>query len=184
MRTDGVRGLDRSFAAEPDSVALARRHVTAWLRASLVEQHRLIGDITLAVAEACNNAVVHAYRKSEGNGDGKAFRLVAERDGTTVSVTVSDDGDGMTPRSDSPGLGLGLPLIATLSARSHSLPPPRGRGLSWPCGSSALTASSTEPTGAVQRERTSSTIAPLSRAAYAFRVGHAAITAAFLLAIA
>jgi nitrate/nitrite-specific signal transduction histidine kinase len=29
-----------------------------------------------------------------------------------VSVTVSDDGVGMMPRLDSPGLGVGLPFIA------------------------------------------------------------------------
>ena len=108
------RGLDRSFAAAPRSVAQARRLVTGWLRESLDGQDRLIGDIALAVSEACNNAVVHAYRTSDGNGDGKAFRLVAQHLDATVRVTVSDDGDGMTPRSDSPGLGLGLPLIATL----------------------------------------------------------------------
>jgi serine/threonine-protein kinase RsbW len=33
----------------------------------------------------------------------------------TVHVVVRDHGRGMTPRPDSPGLGLGLPLIATLT---------------------------------------------------------------------
>lgn len=121
-------GLDRRFAAEPDSVAQARRLVTGWLREPLVGQDRLIGDIALAVTEACNNVVVHAYRTSEGNGDGKTFGLVAERHGTTVSVTVSDDGDGMTPRSDSPGLGLGIPLIATLCDDVKIAPAASGTG--------------------------------------------------------
>jgi serine/threonine-protein kinase RsbW len=30
-------------------------------------------------------------------------------------VLVADDGIGMAPRSDSPGMGLGLPLIARLA---------------------------------------------------------------------
>ena len=113
-QAENGRGLNRSFSAEPDSVAQARRLVTDWLREPLCDHGRLIDDIALAVSEACTNAVLHAYRTSEGTGDGKTFRVVAERDGTIVSVSVSDDGDGMTPRSDSPGLGLGLPLIATL----------------------------------------------------------------------
>jgi anti-sigma regulatory factor (Ser/Thr protein kinase) len=120
--------LDRRFAAEPDSVAQARRLLTGWLGGPLHGQDRLIGDIVLAVSEACNNVVAHGYRTSEGNGDGKSFRLVAERDGTIVSVTVSDDGDGMTPRSDSPGLGLGLPLIATLSDEVTISPVASGTG--------------------------------------------------------
>jgi anti-sigma regulatory factor (Ser/Thr protein kinase) len=126
--TERRRGLDRSFAAEPDNVAQARWLLTAWLRASHVDESRLIGDIALAVSEACNNVVVHAYRTSAGNGDGEAFRLVAERDGTTVTVTVSDDGGGMTPRSDSAGLGLGLPLITTLSDHVTIAPPAVGTG--------------------------------------------------------
>jgi serine/threonine-protein kinase RsbW/stage II sporulation protein AB (anti-sigma F factor) len=37
------------------------------------------------------------------------------RDGA-ITVTVSDEGRGILPRPDSPGLGLGLPLIATLAS--------------------------------------------------------------------
>jgi serine/threonine-protein kinase RsbW len=36
------------------------------------------------------------------------------RDGR-LTVVVHDEGRGMLPRPDSPGLGLGLPLIATLA---------------------------------------------------------------------
>lgn len=32
-------------------------------------------------------------------------------------MTVEDEGSGMAPRLDSPGLGLGLPLIATVTDR-------------------------------------------------------------------
>ena len=39
-----------------------------------------------------------------------------------LALTVEDDGGGMVPRPDSPGLGLGLPLIATVAERfeTHS----------------------------------------------------------------
>jgi anti-sigma regulatory factor (Ser/Thr protein kinase) len=125
---NGVGGLDRSYAAELASVSEARRLLNGWLREQLVGQSRMIGDIAQAVSEACINAVVHAYRASDRPVNGQAFRLVAECDGTTVSVTVSDDGDGMTPRSDSPGLGLGLPLIATLSDDVEISSPSCGTG--------------------------------------------------------
>jgi serine/threonine-protein kinase RsbW/stage II sporulation protein AB (anti-sigma F factor) len=36
------------------------------------------------------------------------------RDGRLM-ISVRDEGRGMLPRPDSPGLGLGLPLIATLA---------------------------------------------------------------------
>lgn len=40
----------------------------------------------------------------------------AELMGQTLEVEVRDHGVGMRPRRDSPGLGLGLPLIGTLAS--------------------------------------------------------------------
>ena len=40
----------------------------------------------------------------------------ADLDDGQLTVVVSDEGRGILPRPDSPGLGLGLPLIATLSS--------------------------------------------------------------------
>jgi signal transduction histidine kinase len=46
-------------------------------------------------------------------------------------VTVRDNGCGMQPRADSPGAGLGLPLIASLAdSFSVSVPPEGGTELS------------------------------------------------------
>ena len=104
-------GWDGTFEAQPASVADARTRLTGWLRGLMPTERLLIGDIALAVSEACTNVVMHAY----SNGAGGAFRVVAGRDGDTVQVTVSDGGGGMIPRPDSPGLGLGLPLIASLT---------------------------------------------------------------------
>ena len=67
--------------------------------------------VALAVTEAVTNAVMHAYRDREP-GTVRIFASVG--DGALV-VVVSDDGPGMTPRTDSPGIGLGLSLIAQLS---------------------------------------------------------------------
>jgi anti-sigma regulatory factor (Ser/Thr protein kinase) len=61
------------------------------------------------------NAVVDAYVDADEPGH---VELVAESvpdDG--MRVMVCDDGRGMTPRADSPGAGLGLPLVASIAER-------------------------------------------------------------------
>lgn len=68
-------------------------------------------DIVLAAGEACANAVTHAYR---GVGERPYTVDVTYEDGT-LTVTVADRGAGMRPASERHGLGLGLPLMATLS---------------------------------------------------------------------
>jgi anti-sigma regulatory factor (Ser/Thr protein kinase) len=41
--------------------------------------------------------------------------VAARADATAIRVAVSDDGSGLAPRPDSPGAGLGLPLMAQLA---------------------------------------------------------------------
>jgi hypothetical protein len=43
------------------------------------------------------------------------MEIVASKDESTLTVLVRDWGRGIGPRPDSPGLGLGLPLIAALA---------------------------------------------------------------------
>jgi anti-sigma regulatory factor (Ser/Thr protein kinase) len=71
--------------------------------------------IALAVSEAVTNAVVHAYVDAPAPGE---FEVVAKRlPGDGIEINVYDDGRGMIPRRDSPGLGVGLPLVAKLAQR-------------------------------------------------------------------
>ncbi len=77
----------------------------------------------LAVSEAVSNVVVHGYRETSPG----AFTISVEWNGDELRVTVSDHGCGMAPRMDSPGAGLGLPLIANL-AESFSVTAPPGGG--------------------------------------------------------
>jgi anti-sigma regulatory factor (Ser/Thr protein kinase) len=82
-------------------------------------------DILLAVSEAVTNAVVHAFR---GRAHGTVIASVTMSDDEWVDVRVSDDGNGMAPRDDSPGLGLGLPLIRHLADQFEHRPAPDGGG--------------------------------------------------------
>ena len=77
----------------------------------------------LAVSEAVSNVVVHSYSDASPG----AFMVRVEWDGGELRVTVRDQGCGMAPRMDSPGAGLGLPLIASL-ADSFSVTAPADGG--------------------------------------------------------
>ena len=107
----------------PESVGTLRRKAR-----EIAEQcgadERVADDITLAVSEAATNVVVHAYHE----GDPGTLGLAAEAHNGEVCFEVTDDGEGLTPRPDSPGLGLGLPLIARLTNRFEVRPRPQGRG--------------------------------------------------------
>jgi len=82
-------------------------------------------DIRLAVSEALSNAVVHAFR---GRADGTVIASVTVGASDWVEVRVTDDGSGMAPRNDSPGLGLGLPLIRHLTDQFEHRSPPDSDG--------------------------------------------------------
>jgi serine/threonine-protein kinase RsbW/stage II sporulation protein AB (anti-sigma F factor) len=88
-----------------------RREVAAFAgRAGMGEDG--VGDVQLAVSEAATNAVVHAYRDSDGH-----LQVRAHIEGMELIVVVVDTGSGLAPRADSPGLGLGMPLMASVTTR-------------------------------------------------------------------
>ena len=74
-----------------------------------------LAEMQVAVSEALTNVVVHAYRDAEDVGD---VRIDAEVHDDELVISVRDYGLGMGPRPDSPGLGLGLAIIARLSKSS------------------------------------------------------------------
>ena len=71
-------------------------------------------DIALAASEALSNVVVHAYTGREAPGD---IQVEAWMQCDALQVTVCDDGIGVAPRLDSPGLGLGLAIIGRVCDR-------------------------------------------------------------------
>lgn len=110
------------WPATPDAVPAARHAVLHYLREAETSDPPL-SDIGLVVSEGVTNAVHHAYADS-GGGE---VRVRIFFDADQVEVVIEDDGRGMVPRPDSPGLGLGLPLIATVSERFDTRTEP-GKG--------------------------------------------------------
>jgi anti-sigma regulatory factor (Ser/Thr protein kinase) len=106
---DDAPDLELSLPARAENVAVVR-HVLGGVGDVLGLDPEVLDDIRLAVSEACANVVVHAYPDSEGL---LVVRVFTRDD--AVAVSVRDHGAGMAPRTDSPGLGVGLPLIASLT---------------------------------------------------------------------
>jgi serine/threonine-protein kinase RsbW len=98
------------FPATAEAVHAIRGEMAALARACGLAETR-INDVKLAVSEAATNAVRHAYP----SGTTGAVAATAWTEAAQLRITISDEGAGMVPRSDSPGLGLGLPLIASLA---------------------------------------------------------------------
>ena len=116
----------RSVPARSGEVAGLRRAATDVGREAGLAEERL-AEVALAVGEACANAVVHAYTDREPG----VLRLTAQVTGAGLEIVVSDDGRGMTPRTDSPGLGLGLPLMASLTTAIELNAPAEGGTAIW-----------------------------------------------------
>jgi len=100
--------LHQSMEAVPAAVPTLRGAIAGFLGEAGVGDP-VLTSAKLAVSEAVTNAVMHAYVDAPQPG---AVTVAATLDGDSLFVEVSDDGSGMTPRLNSPGLGVGLPLIA------------------------------------------------------------------------
>jgi serine/threonine-protein kinase RsbW/stage II sporulation protein AB (anti-sigma F factor) len=100
-----------TVTATAEQIAVLRHEVGHYAQRVGVAEGRL-GDVRLAVSEAATNAVLHAYRDRDP-GQIRVHAHIAD-DGT-LCIVVEDDGFGPLPRPDSPGLGLGLPTIASVA---------------------------------------------------------------------
>jgi anti-sigma regulatory factor (Ser/Thr protein kinase) len=99
------QSLVRRVRAQPDQVRVIRREVRDF---ALEHGATDPNAVALAVSEAVTNAIVHAYVDAPEPGE---IEVVAQRAGDDAS----DPARGLPPRPDSPGVGLGLPLVATLA---------------------------------------------------------------------
>jgi anti-sigma regulatory factor (Ser/Thr protein kinase) len=113
LHTVEERDVRRRVPAQPEQVGAIRRAVMASADTHGITEP-LRADIALALTEACANVVNHAYRDSIEPG---ALMVESYRRKDEFVIVVSDEGPGISPRTDSPGLGLGLALIARLTHR-------------------------------------------------------------------
>ena len=97
--------------ARPEEIAPLRTAV--WqLAVELGASDRVGNAIRVAVSEAITNVVLHAYA---GRPPGKVTVDAWLDGGDHFTVRVLDEGHGLIPRADSPGLGLGMGLMAQMA---------------------------------------------------------------------
>jgi serine/threonine-protein kinase RsbW len=106
-----AENLELVLPARPPSVAEARHALSAYAeRCGWTD----LWPIQTAVSEAVGNAVLHAY---PDGSDCHRIWVRARPDDDGLLVAIEDEGTGMRPRVDSPGLGLGISLIESLADR-------------------------------------------------------------------
>lgn len=103
--------LNLTLPARAENVIVVRQAV-AGLGEGLGLPEERIDDLKTVVTEACNNVIVHAYEDGPG-----PLEISARSDPEGLAVTIADSGRGFRPRASEgeSSLGLGLPLIASLS---------------------------------------------------------------------
>ena len=110
--SEAAASLRRSFPADTGAPSVARKAVRDFLR-GLGADPGALSDVLLAVSEVVTNCVVHGYRGQPGG----EVAIEARHSGRTLMLSVADAGAGMAPRHDSPGLGLGLPLVGRVASK-------------------------------------------------------------------
>lgn len=106
-------GLHLTVAARAENLAVVRQALAGFADAMGFDPES-VSDLKTIVTEACMNVVIHAYPEDE---PGPLEVGAAPRD-DGLEISVRDRGSGFRPRPaepETPGLRLGMPLIATLS---------------------------------------------------------------------
>jgi serine/threonine-protein kinase RsbW len=115
-----VQSIRLTIPAKPEYITLGRLALTgiARIRARPLPQE-VLGDLKLALTEACTNSVRHAYGDLEGT-----VQIVYELYPDKLVVEVADDGEGFEPPaaggdlSDEDELsegGLGIAIIQAVA---------------------------------------------------------------------
>jgi anti-sigma regulatory factor (Ser/Thr protein kinase)/putative methionine-R-sulfoxide reductase with GAF domain len=97
-----TKGLSLRLPARPGSLATMRRAVRRWL-ATVGASRDEIAEMTLAVSEACANAVEHAYSPAPAH-----FTLEGTCDDGTITLVVRDRGRWREARGIDRGRGLSI----------------------------------------------------------------------------
>ncbi len=98
--------LDLEMRADPKNLAQVRRVLRRWLtdRGGEAED---VAEVTIAVSEACANAIEHAYSPAPAN-----FGLHAHAENGEIVVIVRDQGRWRAPRGQNRGRGLSIIVAA------------------------------------------------------------------------
>ena len=98
--------ISLELPAVPEAVPAARHAVADFVRAHDAD----VAGVNMAVSEAVGNAVRHAFLRR----DPGSIWVRANAEDDSLIVIVEDNGSGVVPRIDSPGLGLGIPIIESV----------------------------------------------------------------------
>ncbi|HEY2778172.1 MAG TPA: ATP-binding protein [Gaiellaceae bacterium] len=112
-----AQAIRLTIPAKPEYITLGRLALTGIARLRAVSAE-VLGDLKLALTEACTNSVRHAY--TEGAG---LVHIVYELHSDRLVVEVSDSGEGFDPPTARADLdtdelaegGLGIAIIEALS---------------------------------------------------------------------
>jgi anti-sigma regulatory factor (Ser/Thr protein kinase) len=108
--------LRLELAADPQELSRIRRVVRRWLRTRGASDGA-VAEITLAVNEACANAIEHAYSPGAAT-----FELSASTSGDQVVIAVCDAGQWRAPRGEDRGRGLTIIETAMDEVEVNSTP--------------------------------------------------------------
>jgi serine/threonine-protein kinase RsbW len=138
--------------AVPPSVPALRHQAAAFAAAAGAPQN-VTDALELALSELVTNVVLHAYVGQEPG----QVRVRCQADAGRIVVEVADDGVGVAPRDDSPGVGHGLALVGGLADTLEVAAGPGGRGtvvtMSFAGGERPPQLSGLEPLCALALER-------------------------------
>lgn len=90
----GTREVRLTIPAKPEYITLGRLALTGISRLRPLDEETL-GDLKLALTEACSNSVRHAYAEGEGTVE---IRYVLHSN--RLEIEVADDGEGFDPSAD------------------------------------------------------------------------------------
>jgi len=107
----GAMRFQDTFPARPESVSAIRAALQSFAERCAIPPETTEA-VALAASEAATNVVVHAYRDVADPG---RIEVAAALAAGELWVIVTDNGSGLRPRPDSPGLGLGLAIIARIA---------------------------------------------------------------------
>jgi serine/threonine-protein kinase RsbW len=111
----GTREVRLTIPAKPEYITLGRLALTGISRLRALDEETL-GDLKLALTEACSNSVRHAYADGDGTVE---IRYVLHSN--RLEIEVADDGEGFDPsaeREEGDELaegGLGIAIIRSIA---------------------------------------------------------------------